>query len=172
VTASERIRLIIAAVVATMATAIVLGLDIFATDTVVAVYIVVLGGIALLGLTALARGGDQTESSLFELSLRRPKQEHLRPAALIRIERELVLGIESAGHLHTRLRPVLREAAAARLAAKRQIDLEADPRAARDVLGDEAWELLRPDRPEPAARNAPGISRAKLRAIVDVLEDI
>ena len=79
-TGSERVRLIISAVVATTATAIVLGLDIFAADTVVAVYIVVLGGIALLGLTALTRSGDQTQSSLFELSLRRPKDEHLRPA--------------------------------------------------------------------------------------------
>jgi hypothetical protein len=172
VSGSERLRLIMAAVTATMATAIVLGLDIFAADTVVAVYIVVLGGIALLGLTDLARGGDQSESSLFELSLRRPKQESMRPAALVRIERELVLGMESAGHLHRRLLPILREAAAARLSAKRQIDLETGPRAAREVLGDEAWELLRPDRPEPATRNAPGISRAKLTATVDVLEDI
>ena len=72
----------------------------------------------------------------------------------MRIEREITLGTSSAGHLHTRLLPLLREAAAARLG----VDLELRP-SARARLGDDAWELLRPDRPEPDDRNGAAACR-------------
>jgi hypothetical protein len=84
----------------------------------------------------------------------------------VRIEREITLGTTSAGHLHTRLLPLLRGAAAARLA----IDLELQPERARAALGDETWELLRPDRPAPAERNGPGLPLTRVRELVDSLE--
>ena len=78
----------------------------------------------------------------------------------MRIEREITLGTTSAGHLHARLLPLLREAASARLGS----------RLTRERLGDDAWELLRPDRPEPADRNAPSISVRRVNSIVTTLE--
>ena len=84
----------------------------------------------------------------------------------MRIEREITFGTTSAGHLHTRLLPLLREAASARLG----IDFELHPERARAALGDETWELLRPDRPEPADRNAAGLPLRRIRAVVDSLE--
>jgi hypothetical protein len=86
------------------------------------------------------------------------------------VERELGLGMARAGRLHTHLLPMLREAAAARLAARRGIELDRRPEAARAALGDEAWELLRPDRPPPADPNAPGISKRRVTALIDSLE--
>ena len=40
------------------------------------------------------------------------------------------------------------------------------------MLGEDAWELLRPDRPEPRDRDAPGIPLRRLRTVVDTLEQL
>jgi len=166
------IRLTILSTLATIGAGFVLALDVFDPATVVAVYVLVLGALALLALTRIAQTGNQDEPSLFDLSLRRPPEHGVRPPELVRVERELVLGMESAGQLHVRLVPLLREAAAVRLSANHHVDLERRPDLARRLLGDEVWELLRPDRPEPTDKSAPGISRAKLGGVVDVLESI
>ena len=39
------------------------------------------------------------------------------------------------------------------------------------MLGDDAWELLRPDRPPPADRTAPGLSLRRVRELVDLRKD-
>jgi hypothetical protein len=96
----------------------------------------------------------------------------MRPPELVRTEREITLGMANAGHLHKRLLPMLREAAAVRLATRQSVEIERRPDQARRLLGDDAWELLRPDLPEPADPHAPGISLGRLRRIVDALERI
>lgn len=164
------LRLGLGWLLATVAAGIVVGLNVFRTADVAAVWIVVLGAQALLALTRPPR--SQTEPSLFETALRRRAEEHVRPPELVRIERELVLGLESAGHLHARLLPILREAATARLAAKHHVDLDLRPAAARALLGEEAWELVRPDRPAPRDRTGPGLERARLRSVIDALEKL
>jgi hypothetical protein len=83
---------------------------------------------------------------------------------LAKVEREVTLSIGNAYDLHTRLLPQLREIAAARLERRGQ-------RAGPDTLG-RWWELLRPDRPEPTERFAPGIPEAELRELVADLERI
>jgi hypothetical protein len=171
-TRSARIKLVLGVAVSTVGVAIVLGLGVFDPATVAAVYVLVVGAQVLLALTKLAQAAADPEPSLFAHALRRRRDEQLRPPELIRIERELVLGMESAGHLHARLLPLLREAAAARLAAKHNVDLDRRPEAARALLGEEAWDLLRPDRAEPVDRRAHGIPQAKLRALLDVLEQM
>ena len=163
-----KLRFGISYAVATLTTGILLGVNVFRAADVLAAYVVALGALTLLALTRPRRFA--TEDSLFESALRRRREDAIRPPELVRIERELVLGLESAGHLHTRLVPILRAAAAARLSAKHHVDLDRRPAAARALLGDDAWELIRPDRPEPADRHAPGLPRAKLRAVIDVLE--
>jgi hypothetical protein len=86
----------------------------------------------------------------------------------VRIEREITLGTTSAGHLQTRLLPLLRSAAEARLG----LDFELQPERARAALGDESWALLRPDRPAPVERNGPGLPLRRVREVVDSLEQL
>jgi hypothetical protein len=67
------------------------------------------------------------------------------------------------------LRPVLSDIATARL-ARRGVRLSRDHDEARRLLGPEAWELVRPDRPQPPDRRAPGIAPRELEAVLDRLE--
>ena len=78
--------------------------------------------------------------------------------------------MQTAFDLHYRLRPTLVEIARNRLAG-RGVSFE-NERRARSVLGDEAWELLRPGREPPRDRNAPGIGTDELGRVVSVLERI
>jgi hypothetical protein len=71
--------------------------------------------------------------------------------------------------LQYRLRPRLRELATGLLESRHGIVLDDEPEAARALLGDEAWELLRPDRPTPKER-ARGPSPAALERVVVSLE--
>lgn len=166
-------RLVWGFAVATLGLAVALGIRPVSTEQILAAYVLVL---AALGLEALVRvaaaHGDRSRPSVFEHALRRSEPAPMRPPELIRTEREITLGTSSAGHLDRRLLPMLREAAAVRLAARRSIDLERRPEQARLVLGDDVWELLRPDRPASEDRLGPGISLGRLRTVVDALERI
>ncbi len=110
-------------------------------------------------------------------SARRPRQR--RPAKPRRTLpgdlgaiAELVAGGRSSGaDVHRRVRPLMREIAAARL-ARRGIGLDRDPEPARALLGDELWELVRVDRAPPVTRDAPGMTLAQLAALTDRLEAI
>lgn len=83
---------------------------------------------------------------------------------------DLVSGRRStAADVHRRVRPLLREIAAAQL-ARRGIGLDRDPEPARALLGEELWELVRADRPAPVTREAPGMTLAELTALTDRLE--
>ena len=83
----------------------------------------------------------------------------------------LVLGAaERAGPFHFRLRPALRDIADERLQARHGLTID-DPRA-RALLGRDAWDHLRADRPPPDDRRAPGPDRATLATILDALETL
>jgi hypothetical protein len=86
------------------------------------------------------------------------------------MEREITLGSSSAAHLDGRLLPILREAAAARLAARHKVELAGRPEAARRLLGEDVWELLRPDRPESDDTSASGLPLRRIRDVVETLE--
>lgn len=94
------------------------------------------------------------------------------PETLDRLEQEVILGISGAFDLHYHLRPRLRSLAGDLLAGRRGIRLSDDPERARAVLGDEAWDLVRSDRPPPADRLARGIAPPDLSRIVESLESI
>jgi len=164
-------RIASATSLATLALVIALGIRPLPAERIVAAYVIVLAAIALASLTRIVSQRDERHTaSRLELALRERVERPQRPPELIRVERELVLGSSSAGHLHRRLLPILRDVAATRLAANHEVDLDRRPGRARELLGDEAWELLRPDRPEPADRNAPGLPLARIRSLVDRLE--
>ena len=86
------------------------------------------------------------------------------------MEREVALGLSTAFDLHYRLRPSLRGIATELLAARRGIDLDASPEAARRLLGDDAWEIVRGDREPSREHFAAGVDIASLRRAVSALE--
>jgi len=129
-----------------------------------------------LGLAAAGRAtraaSPQIQAPEFGDGLDAHGPKRHRPAELERLEREVHLSLGSSFHLHHRLRPLLREVAGHRLLMRHGIDLDSRPDAAAAILGDAAWEWLRPDRPEPRNRWASGPPLAELRALVDAIERI
>ena len=105
----------------------------------------------------------------------RPPPPRARPAStslpsqLLRIGRIVERSGESGVTAHSQLRPLLLEIAEARL-ARRGLQLSRDQEEARRLLGPEAWELVRPDRPQPPVRRAPGVPARELEAMLDILE--
>src|SRR5829696_1740798 len=79
-------------------------------------------------------------------------------------------GWDAAG-FELELRPILRAIAAQRLATYRTIDIDADPAAARAILGERVWTLLTPVNLE-MARRARGIDPDGVRAAVEKLEEL
>jgi len=168
---SERSRIATTAAGATVLLVVMLGIRPASVEQILSVYVLVLAAIALAALTRVARGASELPPpSSFEAALAVGTVDRMRPPELVRTEREITLGLSSAAHLHRRLLPILREAAAARLSTGHNVDLGRRPEAAKALLGEDAWELLRPDRPEPHDRNAAGISMRRLRDAVSTLE--
>lgn len=168
---SERRRIATTTAGATALLIVLLGIRPASIQQMLTAYVLVLAAIALAALTRIARSDSELPPpSEFDAALRPRVTGPVRPPELVRTQREITLGMSSAGHLHQRLLPILREAAAARLAAGHNVDLVRRPDAARRLLGDDTWELLRPDRPEAADHNDPGIPLRRLRAVVDTLE--
>lgn len=167
----ERRRVAGAVVAATAVLGVLLAVRPLSTERLLSIYVLVLAAIALTALTRVAqRGEEERIASRFEHALRQRRERPVRPPELVRTERELTLGMASAGHASVRLLPLLRDSAEARLSTRHGVDLHRRRDAARELLGDDAWELLRPDRPEPADRNDPGLPLARIAAVVDRLE--
>jgi hypothetical protein len=140
-------------------------------DLILDLYVLALGGIAVIRLVGLTRRRRMPgERSEFDDALRATHRPPVRIAERDKLAREVQLGMQTAFDLHYRLRPTLVEIAHNRLAG-RGIRLEHERRA-KDILGDEAWELLQPDREPPQNRNAPGIATDELGRLVGVLERI
>lgn len=129
------------------------------------VYLLFLGALLMLVVVSAVSAAmpNARRSDLAAALDERPEPAGPVPQ-LAKIEREVTLAIGNAYDLHTRLLPHLREIAAARLERNGQ-------RAGSDTLG-RWWELLRPDRPEPSERFAPGIPEHELRELVADLERI
>jgi hypothetical protein len=129
------------------------------------VYLLFIGALLMLAVvSAVSAAAPRARRSDLATALNeRPERAGAVPQ-LAKVEREVMLAIGNAYDLHTRLLPHLREIAAARLERR---GLRPGP----DTLG-RWWELLRPDRPEPRERFAPGIAERDLRALVNDLERI
>nr|MBA2462827.1 hypothetical protein [Actinomycetota bacterium] len=56
------------------------------------------------------------------------------------------------------------------LARRRGLNLDGNPAAARNALGDELWQLVRADREPPQRRDAPGLEPAAADRVVSALE--
>jgi hypothetical protein len=130
-----------------------------------------------LGLLAGVRATRSAVPDVHEPSLADELDDPLdvlpeRPAELDRLEREVYLSLGTGFYLHHRLRPLLREIAGHRLLVRHGVDLDRRPEAARTLLGATAFEWLRPDKPEPRDRWAPGPPVKELREVIDVIEGL
>jgi hypothetical protein len=127
------------------------------------VYLLFLGALLMLVVVlAVGAAAPRARRSDLAAALDERPEPTGRVPQLAKVEREVTLAIGNAYDLHTRLLPHLREIAASRLERRGQ-------RPGPDTLG-RWWELLRPDRPEPSDRFAPGIAEHELRALVADLE--
>jgi hypothetical protein len=134
------------------------------------VYILVVGGLALFQVVLATREAyPRAARSALAAALDRAPPRPLRPPELERLERELTLASSTAFDLHYRLRPTLREIAGERLASQ-GLRLDGGGAAVEKALGEELWELVRPDREPPVRRFASGISPNAVNRLVERLE--
>ena len=138
----------------------------------VGIYELVLAAIAVGNLVGSFRTFEPQAwmRSPFERDPEKP-EEPQPIAELDRIDRTVVLGAANEFDFHYRLRPLLRQVAAERLYGLHGVDLDRDPERARPLLGDELWEVVRPDR-EVGRRSGPGLPAAGLAAHVGRLEQL
>ena len=133
------------------------------------VWLVVVLAIALgTALGALHRAVPR-RASAFDAAFTSPRRTRARPASLERVEREVALATGTAFDVHYRLRPSLR-AVAAGLLLRQGVDLERSPERAEALVGPTVWELVRPDRPAPEDRTAPGLPLETVDRAVSDLE--
>jgi len=126
--------------------------------------LVVLAGIAVAVCVSLVPDPRSTRRR------RRAAPAPGRPDQLVELERLVISAGTSAVHVHAYLRPLLAEIASRRLAARGQTLERMTDTAARELLGDRLWDLVRPDRPFPEDRHGPGVAPQELRAMLGVLE--
>jgi hypothetical protein len=136
---------------------------------IVRIYALVVCAAALALALAALRRAYPPETPLRK-SVTRGSSRRQPPSSLGRIEHEAALGVVGSFDLHYRLVPRVRSIASGLLAARRRIELDEQPDAARDALGEETWEIVRPDRPPPEDRLARGLSPQELSRVVDSLE--
>lgn len=138
---------------------------------VIRLYALVVCAVALgLGLLALRRAYPR--ATPLRPGAGTGSRRRKPPPTLARLEDELALGVARAFDLHHRLVPRLRAIAAGLLSSRRRTSLDAEPDEARSILGEETWELVRPDRPPPEDRLAPGIPPEGLTRVVESLETV
>jgi hypothetical protein len=160
---------VLSVAVATIALVALLGAQPISRETTLAGYAIVVAAIGMAALTRAMRESRFDDPSPFERQLTRERIPPTRPNELIRVERDLLLGTENAGHFQARLLPLLRGAAAARL-SQHGVDLARRPDAARQLLGEELWAFVRPDREEPGDLYAAGPSVRIVRGLVEQIE--
>ena len=120
-------------------------------------------------LARLSRHHDALAA--FDQALARTRSRP-RDSGELAVTRDIELSRLNAFHLHARLRPLLREIAAHRLLKRYGVDLDAEPGRARELVGASAWSVVRPNRPPPADRLAPGPTLAELREVLTELERV
>jgi hypothetical protein len=154
------VRAVLLTVVATVALFVVVQLVPAVRPPAVAVYLLVLGGLATDVLVAWLRLTYPTPpASPFDAALAARPAPPRPPAELDRLARLLALSSASALHAHTRLRTELRPVAA-------------DRAAARAALGEAGWALLARDPRDLPDREAPGLPPAALAELIGNLERI
>lgn len=154
-------------------TAALLAIVVFAPGRIelgVRIYALLFCAAVIVVLLLALRRAYPDESALHEPKARAATR--VRPPSLARVELETALAVAGSFDLHYHLVPRLRALAAGLLRSRRQLSLAEDQGAAHAILGDEAWELVRPDRPAPQDRLAKGIAPRELGRVVDAMEAV
>src|SRR5262249_32170039 len=111
----ERRRVAVAVVGVTALLVVMLGIQPISVESILGGSVLALAAVGLASFTRiLGSEADRTQASAFESALAPKPDTPTRPPELVRVEREITLGTTSAGHLHRRLLPLLRDAAVAR----------------------------------------------------------
>jgi hypothetical protein len=131
--------------------------------------LLVAGAVAVLAVLALRRAFP-AETPL-DLAGARPRGTQ-QPPSLGRLKNEVALGVASSFDLHFRLVSRLRAVAAGLLASRHGVSLTGDSVRARALVGDDAWQLVAPDRAAPQDRLTGGIPARDLAQVVDALERV
>jgi hypothetical protein len=169
-TGKHRLRLAVAAALATVGIVAALVTRPGDRGRAFDAYLLFLGA---LGVVALSRATSRsfpgpTESRL-DAAIRRPRQAQPRVRELERLEREVELATHSAYDTYYRLRPTLREIAGS-LLTRNAVDLERPTGRAAELLGPDAWSIVRPDLERPSDHHAPGIELATIERAVEALD--
>ena len=137
------------------------------------VFVLVVGALTVFAAVLATRQACPLGAgSVLAEALEDEPRQPVRPQELERTERLLAIAATTAFDLHVRLRPILRNVAEQRLADRQGLRLDSgDPRV-EEALGEELWELVRPDREAPERRFAPGLERAAMRRVIERLESI
>jgi hypothetical protein len=136
------------------------------------VYLLCIGAVILLALVRTTRVHAPAErTSQFDAALAAMRRAPVESgeAALVR---EVELSTYTAFHFYVRLRPLLRDIAAHRLRSRYGVELDSEPARARELVGGDAWDVVRPGLQPPQDRLASGPTVEDLRAVVDELEAI
>jgi hypothetical protein len=142
-------------------------------DALLEVYLLGIGGVLLLALVRTTSGsGSGTARSDFDRAFADMSRRYPSDSGELSLVHDVQQSVASSFHLHTRLRPLLREIAAHRLSMRFGVDLDREHERARELIGGEAWELVRPERPSPSDRLAPGPPASHLSKVVEELERI
>jgi hypothetical protein len=128
--------------------------------------LLVLGGLGLVAGTRAVRAALPPTPAT---TTRRPATAPAHPAQLERLERQLLFA-ETSGLDAYRLRMILREIAAHRLATNHAVDLVADPATAELLLGPELWAAVGQPPDRLADRDGPRLDPAELGRLLDTLE--
>jgi hypothetical protein len=142
-------------------------------DALLEVYLLGIGGVLLLALVRTTTGtASGIATSDFDRALADMGRRYPSDSGELSLVHDVQQSVASSFHLHTRLRPLLREIAAHRLSMRFGVDLDREHERARELIGSEAWELVRPERPPPSDRLAPGPPASHLSKVVEELERI
>jgi hypothetical protein len=141
-------------------------------DALLEVYLLGIGGVLLLALVRTTNESPSGAKSDFDRAVADMTRRYPSDSGELSLVHDVQQSVASSFHLHTRLRPILREIAAHRVSMRFGVDLRREPERARELIGLEAWELVRPERPSPSDRLAPGPPASQLSKVVEQLEGI
>jgi hypothetical protein len=139
--------------------------------TIIRLYLFATAGLAVwLLLQALAAAHPRWHRTEFDDLFKRTSSTNAVPEEFEHIRRAISLSEFSGIDAHTRLKPLLRNIVDAHLVARYGRGLEVGAEQARDWLGAQAWEAVRPGELPP--RDAPGMNQQDIENVVVALEEL
>lgn len=166
-----RTRLVLTLAAATVALSLALALAGAGRGIALYAYVLVLVALAV-GVLVAHLGSALPATPAFGQLVPRQLEREARVPQIEGLVYRLSGGAPNAFDLHHRMRPLVFEIAAARLARRHGVDLERRPERAHELVGPRTWELVRPDRELPQDRSERGWSEKELGELVDELERI